>query len=165
MALIVAYDPLSLTIASVGLSLVGGIAQGQAEQAQADDEAAFLEAEAAAEALALQDAEQDLDKERSRFLARSRAVFGAQGGDTTSGTALAVLQDQSSSFARQGHRLRRNSLLRQESLKARAANTRSAGRSASRLTLLRAAGAGLGAFTSFRLNSGPPSVPATTGTG
>lgn len=70
----------------------------------------------------------DLDAERSRTLARTRAVLAAQGAGADDPSGLAVLQSQATQFGQQESRLIDDSLVRERSLEVKASNTRSVGR-------------------------------------
>lgn len=65
----------------------------------------------------------DLAKEKGRFLARTRALIAAGGGETTSGTGLALLTSQAAEFGRKKVRLEQDTAVRKSTLAARGRET------------------------------------------
>ena len=154
----VLYDPVTiLTIASAAFSFIGGIAEGRAARADAENDARFLEGQANQEAVARRRDLEDLRKTRAQTLARSRAVLAAQGADTASGDALNILRDQASSFAIKENRLLTDSNTRQQSFLSRAANVRAGGKSAQTAAIF--GGAGRAFSTGVSLFPGTKKVP------
>ena len=122
------YDPFTIIagVISVGASLFQGIIAGNAAQAAADADAAFLTEQAQTEAVASAREKRDAERDRESSIARKLALFAAQGG-STSGNALAVLQDTREEFDIGITRLVSDSALRQRSLLARAQNVKAGG--------------------------------------
>lgn len=117
---------------SGGLKSIGALTEGLTARDAANVEADFLELQARQEEIARFREQRDLKKERNRFLARSRAAFAAQGADTTSGSAGAVLSSQRGEYAEKNRRLLADSLLRAGTLRAKASNARRSGANAFR---------------------------------
>lgn len=159
----VLYDPTTaLTIGSAVFSVVGGIAGGIGQRQQAEAEADFYRAQQEQERLAMARDQEALATERSRTMARARAVFAAQGGDTTDGTAGGVLEAVGGSFGRRELELIHDSEARIRSLDARAQSAATAGRSAMWSSIFSGIGAGArGAGSLFR--GGSASEPSSSG--
>lgn len=123
-------DPMTIfTVVSAGLSFIGGIAQGQQEEAAAKADASFLRAQASQEERARQRDQRDLEKEARRSTARTLAVLASEGGGF-GGTGQALLESQAGEFGVQKRRINADSAVRQESLRVRARNTEVLGEAA-----------------------------------
>lgn len=123
------YEPTTImTAVAAGFQLIGGMAQASAAKGAAESEAGMLEAQAEQERKQRARDLSDLEADRSRTLARTRAVLAASGADASDPSGLAVLQSQAVQFGQQESRLTDDSLVRERSLEAKAANTRATGR-------------------------------------
>ena len=149
----VLWDP--LTIAAIAFTVISTIGSATAAKAQSDAQAAFLELEARQERVARARELRDLEKATAARLARTRALLAAGGGDTTVGTGLALLTDQSAEALLERQRLLSDSQVRETSLTARASNTRVQGSLAFTNTLLRAVAGNLTSAVSARANRAP----------
>ncbi|WP_299444686.1 hypothetical protein [uncultured Rhodospira sp.] len=121
------HDPITVLAVSAGLQLVGGIASGFQAQAQANQQADYLKAQAQQEVKAGQRELRDLEKERRQKLARTRAALAASGGDLSSGTPLSLQKSQEAYYAAQESRVKDDTHTASTSLRARAKNTSAAG--------------------------------------
>lgn len=131
MRLVILQEPTTiftvLTVATAGLQLLEGISGGGLARSQADAEAEFLDAQAIQTQKQLDRDRFDLSREAGRRSARTRAVIAAQGGDTTSGTGLAILKTQAATAGRQRERLEDDAEVNIGSLQTRARETRRTG--------------------------------------
>ncbi len=146
------YDP--LTIAAVIFGGLSIISSATAAKSQANAEAAFLGQQAQQERVARARELRDAERANQQRLARTRALTAAGGGDTTVGTGLALLQDQTAEALIEQQRLLSDSQAREGSLTARAANAKARGRQAFFNTILRGVGASLTAASGFRSPGG-----------
>lgn len=135
------YEP--LTIAAVIFSGLSIISSATAAKSQANSEAAFLQIQAQQERVARARELRDAERANQQRLARTRALTAAGGGDTTVGTGLALLQDQTAEALIEQQRLLSDSQAREGSLIARASNKRAQGQQAFFNTLLRGVGSNL----------------------
>ncbi len=146
MAVLRFYDPITILAVASAMQVIGGIAQGQAEQVNADNEASFLQAQAINEEEARRREVRDVRLERDRIGGRSRAVLAANGADLSSGSALAILETQASEFGIKESRLRSDSELRAASLRTRASNVKAAGKAAKRRAIFGGISRGVSTF-------------------
>ena len=79
------------------------------------------------------------DKEKKRFLARTRAVLAAQ-GDTTGSTALSTISESAGEFGVRSERIRQDRDVARKSLLSRSTNVRRVGAAERRAGLVKAAG-------------------------
>lgn len=134
-------DP--LTIAAIAFTAFSAIADASAAKSQANAEAAFLQVQAQQERVARARELRDSERAAAARLSRTRALIAAGGGDTTVGTGLALLTDQTAEALLEQQRLLSDSQARERSLTARASNAKARGRAEFRNTLLRAVGSSL----------------------
>lgn len=117
----------ALAIGTAGLQIAEGFGAGQLASSQGEAEAEFLEAQRIQNQKQLDRDKFDLQREQSRRRARTRAVLAAQGGDTASGTGLAILKTQEAVSGRQRARLEDDARVADVTLGARADEARRVG--------------------------------------
>lgn len=142
------HAPAAVFAVIAAIGVVSSLAKGAAAKKQANEQASFAEAQADAAAVNAGRARRDLARDRDATLARSRATLAAGGDDTTSGTGLEVLSAQAGQFEVQDRRIQRDLFYTDAFLRAQAASTRSAGKTAMFLGVLGAAGSAVGGASS-----------------
>lgn len=135
------HDP--FTIAAIAFTTLSAFADASAARTAANAEAGFLAIQAQQERVARSRELRDAEKANQARLSRTRALIAAGGGDTTVGTGLALLTDQTAEALLEQQRLLSDSRAREGSLTARASNVRARGRQEFTNTLLRAVGGNL----------------------
>lgn len=138
------------------MSVIGGIAQGQAQKQQGEAEATYLRQQADQERVALERDLTDQGRESGRSIARARAVLAAQGGDTTTGGALDLLATQESVYGEQRQRLISDSDARIRGLNTRADSASRAGSQAMWGSIFGGIGKGLSSGLSLFNRPNPP---------
>lgn len=83
----------ALSLAASAVGAFGAIQQGQAASKQANFQAAVAQQQAERERLQAASDEQDYRRKQSRLMASKRAVGGASGVDTTTGSPLFTSED------------------------------------------------------------------------
>lgn len=128
------YDP--MTMVAAGFNLVGGLASGAQAERRGNQEAGYLRTQNEQEKVGLSRDLETLGIDQARTLARSRAIFAAGGGDTSSGSAAANVGFTASVFGGNEKKLMNDSEARQRGLLLRAANTEQAGRDANTAAIM-----------------------------
>lgn len=121
--------PLFTAIATAA-QVVGTITSARAGSAQAKAQAGQADAQAGQEAIDRRRALADIDAETDAYGARARALYAAGGGDTASGSALAVLEGGAAEGALRRTRTEADSIARESSLRTLATNIRSVAKTA-----------------------------------
>lgn len=133
-------DPVTLLAVSAGASAAGSLAEGNAAQLNAENQASFLRSEASAVELQRGRDLRD-EKEQNRLdTARLSAVLAARGVELTSGTALSLIGQSVSESARRQTRLKQDTGIRQQSLLAKAVNVQKSGKLAKQRSRIKAIG-------------------------
>lgn len=135
----VLYEPTTILAIAAVTTFAGDVMAANAAKSQAGAEAAFLETQARQEEIAATRELRDTDKEKKRFLARTRAVLAAQ-GDTTGSTALSTLSESAGEFGIRSERIRQDRDVARKSLLSRSTNVRRVGAAERRAGLVKAAG-------------------------
>jgi len=137
------YDP--MTMAVVGLNVVGGMVSGAQAERRGNQEAGYLRTQNEQEKVGLSRDLGTLGIDQTRTLARSRAIFAAGGGDASSGSAAANVGFTASVFGGNEKKLMNDSEARQRGLLVRAANTEQSGRDANTAAIMGGIGRAAGA--------------------
>lgn len=120
------HDPASLLLLAAGVGAASTIFSGFQKAGELEDQAAFADLQRSQTQKQTRRDLDDLDKEKARHLARTRAVLAASGGgDVGFGTGLALQKSQAADFATTRHRIVDDSVAQETTLKVRADNLRS----------------------------------------
>lgn len=123
--------------------ITSGMNEADAYRAQAD----FLDFQAEQERIARYRDQQDLEQQKRQTLARQKAALAAQGADTTSGNAGAILSSTGTTFALKNQRLLEDSSVRVGTLKTKAKNYRTAASSSLQSSVFGGLSTGLSSLT------------------
>lgn len=133
-----AYVAAAAAIAGAALSAYGSVQQGKAAQEAANFEAAINLQQADRERQLAEAAEADFRKDQSRLLAQRRAVLGASGVESTTGSPLLVSEDFVGEVELEALRIRNGGEVSATRLEQQAILTQSGGANAASAANLRA---------------------------
>jgi len=155
------YDP--MTMAVVGLNVVGGMVSGAQAERRGNQEAGYLRPQNEQEKVGLSRDLGTLGIDQTRTLARSRAIFAAGGGDASSGSAAANVGFTASVFGGNEKKLMNDSEARQRRLLVRAANTEQSGRDANTAAIMSGIGRGANSMSGFSWSKLKAELPSVFG--
>lgn len=151
---------LIISAVSAGMGAVSSIREGKAAKAQADYQAAVQRQQAKREQMVAAAREADFRREQSRLMAQRRAIMGASGVETGTGSPLIATEDFATEKEVQALRLRNQGDVASTRLEEQALLTGFAGQNAKRSAYGRA-GAQLlsGIGTVYKGYSAGPKAP------
>ena len=126
------------TVAAAAIGAAGAISQGQAAKKQANFQAAVSRQQAERARQQAEIDEQDFRRDQSRQMARRRAIMGASGVESATGSPLLATEDFASEVELQALRIRNGGEVNATRLNQQAELQGLAGRNAARAGFMRA---------------------------